>query len=113
MPSDKFLNSIFKQKSLMVPSLENGKRNEGKAKSKYMELHPSRHFHECGLAVNNDFAYLGASPDGILCCEESGGIAEIKCPYSVRNCTIEEACTRGVLPRKKPSFWVNLAKIES
>ena len=39
--------------------------------------------------------FLGATPDAKLC-DESGkrGIAEIKCPYCARNCTIREACSK-------------------
>jgi hypothetical protein len=33
---------------------------------------------------------IGASPDGLV--EERNGIFEVKCPYSVRNGTIAEAC---------------------
>ena len=71
--------------------LEYGKRNEPKAKSKYLEVYTSRHIHECGLFVNKQFGFLGATPDGIVCDNGSCGIIECKCPYSARNLTIDQA----------------------
>lgn len=94
-PSEKFLRSIFCPKSFSAPSVDYGRRNESKAKSKYLKKYPSRHFHECGLVINKEFMFLGATPDAKLC-DESGkrGIAEIKCPYCARNCTIREVCSK-------------------
>ena len=91
----KFLRTIFCPKSFSAPSVDYGRRNESKAKSKYLKKYPSRHFHECGLVINKEFMFLGATPDAKLC-DESGkrGIAEIKCPYCARNCTIREACSK-------------------
>lgn len=89
--SDKFLETLFSRKTIFAQSLEYGKRNEDSAKRKYLEMYPSRHFHECGLVVNKEFSFLGATPDGKVCDNEMSGIVEIKCPFSARNMTIEEA----------------------
>ena len=65
VPSLSFMNSIFGQKILNAPSLDYGKKHEAEAKPKYLSLNKSVHLHTCGLMVNNEFSYLGASPDGI------------------------------------------------
>jgi len=49
--------------------------------------------HQIGLVVNPVFPYLGASPDGKVCDNSTTGIIEIKCPYTVRDKTLQEACT--------------------
>lgn len=92
IPSEKFLSSIFSgKKSLSAPALEYGKRNEKNAKAKYLEEYTSRHFHDCGLVINKEFSFLGATPDGKICDNGNSGIAEIKCPYTARDYTIKEA----------------------
>lgn len=49
----------------------------------------------CGLLVNPAFPWLGASPDRIVydAAEQSYGIVEIKCPYSLRDCKAGELPT--------------------
>lgn len=91
-PNDKFLNSIFRKGNIKANSLDYGKRHENTAKDKYLEKYPSRHFHKCGFVVNNDFSFIGATPDGKLCDNGQSGIVEIKCPYSARNLMISQAC---------------------
>ena len=95
-PSPSFLKSIFNQVNVNAAPLEYGKRNELKAKTKYLSMHNSVHLHvhlhKCGLVVNSEFSFLGASPDGKLCDNGKCGIVEIKCPYSARNYTITETC---------------------
>lgn len=49
------------------------------------------HVHNCGLCVNPEYPYLGASPVGIVCDEGNCGIIEIKCPYTARDMSIEES----------------------
>ncbi|XP_078000273.1 uncharacterized protein LOC144452932 isoform X1 [Glandiceps talaboti] len=90
-PSEKFLNSLFQHKSITAASLEYGKRNELKAKSKYLEVHTCRHIHDCGLVVNTEFSFLGGTPDGKVCDHGKCGIMECKCPYCARNLTIDQA----------------------
>jgi len=50
--------------------------------------------HKCGLVVNPSLPWLGASPDGMVKdpAEQSFGLLEIKCPYTYRLSTVEEAC---------------------
>jgi len=81
-------------------SLEYGKRNEQKAKEKYLNKYQSRHLHKSGLVVNNEFSFLGASPNGHVCDGGQSGLIEIKCPYTARNTTVDEAC------QSIPSFYL-------
>ena len=47
---------------------------------------------DSGLSVNPKWPMLGASPDGFVFCNCCGkGVCDIKCPYTVRNCTVIEA----------------------
>ena len=54
-------------------------------------------FHRCGsdgarLLVDSSEPWLGASPDGIITANGEKYLAvEVKCPYSARNMTVEEA----------------------
>ena len=91
-PTVKFLKNLFCTKQITAPSLEYGKRHESEAKKGYMERHRNTHFHECGLVVNKNYAFLGATPDGKLCDNGQTGIVEIKCPFTARNMKISTAC---------------------
>jgi len=42
----------------------------------------------CGLFIDTENSYLGASPDGLI---DENGLVEIKCPLSAENLTAEEA----------------------
>jgi hypothetical protein len=49
---------------------------------------------KCGLVINTDFAFMGASPDAFVSCTCCGnGVVEVKCPYKHRNATIDEYLT--------------------
>lgn len=49
------------------------------------DLHTNFKFTECGLFVNIEYPYFGASPDGIVECDCCGrGVLEIKCPYTLK-----------------------------
>lgn len=50
----------------------------------------------CGLFVDKDHCYLGASPDGLV---GDDSVVEIKCPYAARNMTPAEA-----VAKKKVTF---------
>lgn len=93
-PTEKMLSRLFSKQTFSAPSLTYGKNNENKGKSKYLSQFPDRHIHECGFVVNNEFPFLGATPDGKLCDNGTVGILEIKCPYSARDKTIIEACSQ-------------------
>ena len=58
----------------------------------------------CGFIILPEYGWLGASPDGIVrdpTSEQPCGIIEIKCPYSKREMTPQEACI-------DPSFYCKL-----
>ena len=58
----------------------------------------------CGFIIHPEYGWLGASPDGIVrdpTSEQPCGIIEIKCPYSKREMTPQEACI-------DPSFYCKL-----
>lgn len=43
---------------------------------------------KCGLFIDYEYPYLGASPDGLI---DEDGLVEIKCPFSAENIKAEEA----------------------
>lgn len=90
-PSISFFNTLFQQKPFKAASNTWGINNEENARSKYMSLNGNIHVHGCGLIVHPTMSFLGASPDGKVCENGDTGIIEIKCPYSARNLTINEA----------------------
>ena len=59
------------------------------------------------LIVHPDIPFLGATPDGIVCDKGCTGLIEVKCPYSVRDITVDDACeerTDFFLSKKRDSF---------
>ena len=74
-----------------IPALDWGIKNEKITRMQYLERASGQHegleYHPSGLHVNPQFPHLGASPDGLICCECCGeGTVEIKCPYKYRQC---------------------------
>ncbi|KAM0724668.1 hypothetical protein ACS0PU_009052 [Formica fusca] len=58
----------------------------------------------CGLFIDNENSFLGASPDGLI---EENGLVEIKCPLSAEHLTAEEAIKtlpflKGIFDKKDP-----------
>ena len=77
--------------SSAIPALDWGIKNEKIARMQYLERASAQHegleYRPSGLHVNPQFPHLGASPDGLICCECCGeGTVEIKCPYKYRQC---------------------------
>ena len=66
---------------------------------KALELELGVKIKRCGLFIDPEIPYLGASPDGII---EPDGIVEIKCPFSAKDLSVEEAI--ACLPRLKRIF---------
>ncbi|XP_069141863.1 uncharacterized protein [Argopecten irradians] len=91
-PTPSFLEDVFNRTTKSAPALDYGSKHEKEAKAKYLETFPSRHIHDCGFIINNNFNFLGASPDGKVCDNGECGILEVKCPYSARNMDIDRAC---------------------
>ena len=92
--NEKFLCNLFSDGPISAAAIEHGNRNESRARDLYVrQRSPSLHTHACGFVVNEQFMFLGASPDGKVCQDSQCGIIEIKCPYKARNMTVSEAVT--------------------
>ena len=72
-----------------IPALEYGRQMEHIAVQKYKEIHGKTHtliISECGLFVDAQMPYIGASPDRLVSCSCCGdGVLEVKCPSSCRD----------------------------
>ena len=95
LPSELFVKSFFesKQYSSVPAQINHGFQNEAKARSAYCTK-TGFVVHTCGLVVNPSLPWLGASPDGLVedPSEKCVGLLEIKCPFTYRFSTVEEAC---------------------
>ena len=93
-PSAAFVKSFLERKeySSLPVQLKHGRENEVKARNAYISS-TGLMVRLCGLVVNPTLPWLGASPDGLVLdpLETSFGILEIKCPYTYRLSTVEEA----------------------
>ncbi|XP_041367412.1 uncharacterized protein LOC121382013 [Gigantopelta aegis] len=55
-------------------------------------VHTNFHVRKCGFMISDELPFLGASPDGLCCCDCCGqGVLEIKCPYKFRNIDFDNA----------------------
>ena len=88
--TEKFIASYMKLKSA---SRSYGMLNHDTARKLFVQKH-GKCVHDCGLCVNPEFPFLGATPDGKVCDSGECGILKIKCPYPARDMTIEEATRR-------------------
>ncbi|KAJ8303760.1 hypothetical protein KUTeg_018683, partial [Tegillarca granosa] len=88
--SKQFLRSMFQAQSFNSKPTTYGKVNEKTAKQIHMKK-TKNHVHDIGLIVNLKIPFLGTTPDGKVCCDGQSGILEIKCPYSIRDSTFQEA----------------------
>ena len=62
---------------------------------KMQASHRDFHFCKVGLMLNNQWPFLGASPDGLISCKCCGqGVLEVKCPYSCRDTSISEYASK-------------------
>ncbi|CAN8032891.1 unnamed protein product [Ixodes persulcatus] len=82
-----------------VFSVKWGRENEVKARNRFIADEAPKHsgfeVRKCGLFVDSERPYLGASPDGVVsCCCCTDAVLEIKCPASCANLTIDEAKVR-------------------
>lgn len=83
-----------------LPAIKWGQDNEPVARLNYLEVqrrrgHAGIRVVECGLFIDREHGWLGASPDGLIhdpaTCGDPDGVLEIKCPFSVRSIKINEA----------------------
>ena len=80
-----------------VSAVKYGISNESKAAERYAEyMNASGNYVQllaCGVIISNTTPWLAASSDRKVIDKEFGyGLVEIKCPFTLRNLTPEEAC---------------------
>ncbi len=80
------------QTNVTSDALKWGRENEPVARDLYIKNQKSKHskfeVKECGLFLDKEYPYLGASPDALVSCFCHGeGLLEIKCPWTYRNYT--------------------------
>ena len=56
---------------------------------------------DSGVVISQHMPWLAASPDRKVIADRGYGLVEIKCPYTLRNLTPEDAC-------KEPTFYCYL-----
>lgn len=88
--NEKFLNSLICPRPFTCPATSYGLNSEKVAINMYRKK-TGNHVHDCGFMVNPEFPFIGATPDGIVCDDGQSGIMEVKCPFSIRDWTIETA----------------------
>lgn len=92
-----------------VPAINHGRNMEPIARRVYIETMKKTHknftVEECGIFVDIDEPYLGASPDGLVSCNCCGeGVIEIKCPYSIAHLDPNETPPDYVTSTKDGSY---------
>ncbi|KAI8509486.1 hypothetical protein Bbelb_133340 [Branchiostoma belcheri] len=88
--------SLTKPPETKVESLRYGTEKEKVARTQYfnemVKQHQDFNIDETGLVVHPEKPFLRASPDGIAkCSSHSSRTIEIKCPFTARDMTVEEA----------------------
>ena len=111
-PVASMVKTLLYQSSLLsAPSIRWGRENEENARKAYNSYmqgngHPHLRTLRAGLVIHPQHGWLGCSPDDWVVdpdvIENSNGIAEYKCPYTARDLTPQEACTRI------PAFFCSL-----
>ena len=94
---------ILSTSSFSSPATEWSNAHEQTALKQYEKLqredgHCDLYVCPSGFVVCEDYPFLGASPDSVVydpSVSNSFGLAEVKCPYSCRSMTSEEACTHS------------------
>lgn len=63
-------------------------------------IHDNFVINPVGFCINSEYPYFGASPDAMVSCLCCGsGCVEVKCPFLLKNNSIEDMC-------KKSSFFL-------
>ena len=107
--TEKFLGSLINPTSFTSAQTSYGVNNEKTAIQNYIK-ESGNHVHDCGLVVNPKFPFLGATPDGKVCEDGVTGLIEVKCPYSARDLTVEEASRTKSFYLKNNSGTITLKK---
>ena len=98
---ENLLKALFDSTDLSrVPAVQHGKKHEAVAVEKYIAIMKERgksvSVRNCGIVLDIDYRYIGASPDGMVLDPSSRpryGLLEVKCPYSAycKSLTVEQA----------------------
>ena len=77
-----------------MPSFKWGKIHENEAFIQYLEMSSDQEaVTKAGFHIRNP-SFLGASPDGVVNSTTGFKIIEIKCPYSYRDLTVKDGCSK-------------------
>ena len=85
-----------------------GCEHENIAREKFIlemsRIHDNFRVSDSGLFISSDLPHLGASPDGLVCCDCCGeGCLEIKYPYCKRDQTLDDSTGTGFCLQKDNS----------
>lgn len=86
------VKSILYSPQLTNTAVEWGKRKEKLAREQLQEI-LGIEINDCGIFIDAEFPYLGATPDGIV---GDNTIVEIKCPYAARQISPTDAMLNKV-----------------
>jgi hypothetical protein len=73
-----------------IQSIKWGVDHEDEARQQY-EQDTGRKVNQCGLLVSRKIPIFAVSPDGLIQC--SKGMLEIKCPWSLKDCDVNNMTT--------------------
>ena len=98
MPSVSLIKTICYPESyrFSVEATKWGCQHEKLALDAYRLMKEKQHLNfrmvNCGFIISTDDPIIDASPDSVISCDCCGeGCVEVKCPYCIRNNTIDEA----------------------
>ena len=97
-------STLFAGKNLSpVPAIQHGKMFEPVATREYLSVKKDQGkpvvVRPCGIVLDTDYRYIGASPDGMVFDKSTRpryGLLEVKCPFTAysRSWSVEEAAER-------------------
>lgn len=76
--------SLINPKTINTAAVQHGKKYEAVALEQFEKKNGQKTL-KCGLFVNHEFPYLGASPDSVI---DSDTVVEVKCPFKAKNETV-------------------------
>lgn len=91
-PCHNLVKSILYKKELHTPSVQYGRVHEAKAIEMYENLKGCE-VRKCGLFVDVQHPYLGASPDGLV---GNDTLVEVKCLFSLKDVPLQQALSAPV-----------------
>ncbi|XP_063215915.1 uncharacterized protein LOC134527292 [Bacillus rossius redtenbacheri] len=86
-------NIIYSSSISSVPAIAYGKKNESIALEQ-LERQENLVIQQCGLFIDEQLPFLGATPDGLI---GEHGLVEIKCPSSAAGIDVDKAVSDGKL----------------